>query len=41
MAGYRDDQPNIPVEYKPDTADKEEYESGQFEGVLTTQDSEE
>ena len=39
MAGCRDDQPNIPEEYTSALEDKEEYDAGQFEGMLEAQDN--
>ena len=34
MAGCRDDQPHIPETYIPNSEEKEEYDEGQFAGVL-------
>lgn len=38
MVGARDDQPNVPESYKPDSKDEVEYEAGQMEAILIVQD---
>ena len=39
MAGCRKDQPNIPETWTPKSKDQEDYDAGQFDGVLEAQDN--
>jgi hypothetical protein len=41
MCGDRDDEPNVPSEYRPASEDAHQYDAGQFAAVLQVQDSEE